>query len=200
MTDARERFLDDLLTLGITDPHVRAALAAVDRRRFLPDVPAEWVYEDGMLPDGPHHSQPVTVAQLCVLSQIGPGDRVLEVGTGSGYQTAVLAHLGADPIVTIERDPYWADVARRRLARLAPILVLTGDGRRGYAVEAPYDVIVVNGSALEPPRELLAQVAPGGRLVMPVGDLDTQEWQVHELGDDRWSVTAHGSVRFVPLS
>ncbi len=200
MTEALARFLDDLVPEGITDPRVHEALAAVDRRRFLPDVPDDWIYEDGVLPDGLHHSQPLTVARLCALSGIGAGDRVLEVGTGSGYQTAVLVHLGASTVVTIERDPHWADIARFRLADLPSVLVVTGDGRGGYGIEAPYDVVVVNAAAPEPPPALLDQVASGGRLVMPVGDATAQEWQVRERDiDGAWRCTGHGAVRFTPL-
>jgi len=200
MTDAQARFLDDVATVGITDVDVLAALARVDRRRFLPDVPDDWVYDDGELPDGIHHSQPLTVARLCVLSGVGPGDRVLEVGTGSGYQTAVLAHLGAQRIVTIESDAYWAGLARPRLADL-PVCVLTGDGRRGHPPGAPYDVVVVNAAAPAPPAALLDQVARGGRLVMPVGAaVEVQEWEVRERHlDGSWSRTTHGTVRFAPL-
>ncbi|MEM6931407.1 MAG: protein-L-isoaspartate O-methyltransferase, partial [Myxococcota bacterium] len=176
------------------------ALAAVDRRRFLPDVPDDWVYEDGVLPDGLHHSQPLTVARLCSLSEIGPDDRVLEVGTGSGYQTAVLVNLGPSSVVTIERDADWADQARARLRELPGVRVVTGDGRAGWPEGAPYDVVVVNAAAAEPPRALLAQTAPTGRLVMPIGDADGQEWQVWErLPSGDWDRTSHGPVRFVPL-
>ena len=201
MTEALAQFLDDLVTVGITDADVRSALASVDRARFLPDVPEDWVYEDGMLPDGMHHSQPLTVARLCALSGIGPGDRVLEIGTGSGYQTAVLAHLGPRSIVTMECSEAWAELARRRLAELDVVQVVTGDGRRGHAAGAPYDVVVVNASAPEVPEALLAQVAPEGRLVMPVGDPDdTQEWRVLERrAEGGWATASHGPVRFTPL-
>ena len=201
MTDARARFLDDLVAAGIDDADVLDALGAVDRARFLPDVPEDWVYEDGVLPDGVHHSQPLTVARLCALCGVGPGDCVLEVGTGSGYQAAVLAHLGPRSIVTIEREVRWADLARRRLVGLDSVQVIVGNGRLGYRPGAPYDVIVVNAAAPAPPPPLLEQIAVGGRLVMPVGEAtEVQEWEVRERRPGGcWSRSTHGTVRFTPL-
>lgn len=199
MSDARQDFLDSLVPLGITDPRVRDALAAVDRTRFVPDVPADWVYEDGMLPDGVHHSQPLTVARLCALADVGSGERVLEVGTGSGYQTAVLAHLDPVRIVTLEIDPKWAEFARQRLQGFDTVVVRTGDGRAGAPEQGPYDVVIVNAAAPEPPEALFAQVASAGRLIAPVGDGLTQEWQVHERTEEGWRCTTHGPVRFASL-
>ncbi|MEN0063609.1 MAG: protein-L-isoaspartate O-methyltransferase [Myxococcota bacterium] len=200
MSEAREAFLDGLVSVGITDPRVRKAFAAVDRAQFVPDVPADWLYEDGVLPDGVHHSQPWTVARLCGLLMVGSGDRVLEVGTGSGYQTAVLAHLDPISIVTIERDPEWAESARKRLVEFSNVIVVTGDGREGYAPKAPYDLIVVNGAVQVTPPALLEQVASDGRIVVPIGAEDEQEWHVLERMDaDTWERTTHGSVRFTHL-
>lgn len=157
---------------GELDPRVRAALEAVPRHRFVPEAHRDQAYENRPLPIGHGQtiSQPYVVAAMTQLARIGPQDRVLEIGTGCGYQAAVLAELAGE-LFTVETVPELAESARHRLEELGytNVTVRCGDGSRGWPEQAPFDAILVTAAAPEAAQELLAQqLAPGGRLVIPV--------------------------------
>ncbi|HET8567859.1 MAG TPA: protein-L-isoaspartate(D-aspartate) O-methyltransferase [Candidatus Limnocylindria bacterium] len=200
MEDAERRaaLVRLLARSGIRDERVLDALGRVPRERFVPDDLAEDAYEDRALPigEGQTISQPYVVARMTELLDVRPEHHVLEVGTGSGYQAAVLALLARD-VVTVERHEPLARSAAVRLADLgyANARVVHGDASGGHAPEAPYDRILV-AAAAPAIDALAAQLAPGGRIVAPVGDLDSQELVVRHA-DGR--VEHAGPVRFVPL-
>ena len=157
---------------GVRDEAVLAAIGRVPRQRFVPRRFAAAAFDDGPLPigEGQTISQPAMVAMMAEAAQLSPDDRVLEVGAGSGYGALVLRAL-AGRVVTIERRPALAEKARAALAGhgLGDVKVVVGDGTLGWPEEAPYDAIVVTAAGPAPPPPLLEQLAPGGRLVMPVG-------------------------------
>ena len=157
---------------GVRDQAVLEAIGRVPRQRFVPRRFAAAAFDDGPLPigEGQTISQPAMVAMMAEAAQLGPDDRVLEVGAGSGYGALVLRAL-AGRVVTIERRPKLADKARTALAEhgLGEVTVVVGDGTLGWPAEAPYDAIVVTAAGPAPPPPLLEQLAPGGRLVIPVG-------------------------------
>lgn len=189
---------------GVQDPRVLDAMRAVPRERFLPDDLAEFAYEDAPLPIEKSQtiSQPYIVAAMAAALELRPSDRVLEIGTGSGYAAAVLAHLAAE-VYTIERHESLAERARRRLAELGygNVHVRTGDGTRGWPEHAPYDAIVVAAGGPDVPPALADQLAIGGRLVMPVGT--TQRLQtlirLRRAGPETYTRETLGECRFVPL-
>ncbi|MFI5253979.1 MAG: protein-L-isoaspartate(D-aspartate) O-methyltransferase [Candidatus Limnocylindrales bacterium] len=195
---------------GIADRAVLAAMGAVPRERFVPAALAERAYADGALGIGGGQtiSQPYMVARmtealaLAAWLAIHPDapPRVLEVGTGSGYQAAVLARMGAR-VVSIERDPDLAAGARERLAELGfeEIEVLLGDGSAGWPPGAPYAGILVAAAAPEPPEPLLAELADGARLVVPVGRRDLQELVVVRRVGKRLETDMLEPCVFVPL-
>jgi protein-L-isoaspartate(D-aspartate) O-methyltransferase len=200
---ARVRMVDDQIgARGIRDPAVLAAMRRVPRHEFVPERWREQAYADRPLPIGEEQtiSQPYIVALMTELAAVGPGTRVLEVGTGSGYQAAVLAELGAE-VHTIEIVEPLARTARATLERLGygRVRVRHGDGYRGWPEAAPFTVIVVTAAPPEVPPELLAQLAQGGRLVIPVGT-SNQELQVHERTADGIRVRRVLPVRFVPMT
>ena len=173
--EARRRMLErDLKDRDITDARVLAAMAAVPRHRFVPKELESQAYDDNPLPigHGATISQPYIVALMTQAALIQPGQRVLEVGTGSGYQAAVLAQL-TDQVYTIELVPELAQVAADRLARLgySQVAVKTGDGCLGWPEHAPFDAILVTAAAPEVPAALKEQLKDGGRLVIPVGPI-----------------------------
>ena len=154
------------------DPRVRAALETVPRHAFVPEASTTQAYANRPLPIGYGQtiSQPYIVAAMSQLAHPGPGDRVLEIGTGCGYQAAMLAELARE-VFTIETVPELAETARTRLADLgyANVTVRAGDGSRGWPEQAPFDAILVTAAAPEETQQVLAQqLAPGGRLVIPV--------------------------------
>jgi protein-L-isoaspartate(D-aspartate) O-methyltransferase len=157
---------------GIRDARVLGAMARVPREAFVPADKREHAYADAAiaLAHGQTISQPYIVALICQSLAIEPGARVLDVGTGSGYQAAVLAELGAT-VVSVERIPELADEAGRKLAALGYVVdVRVGDGRLGLAELAPFDAIAVAAATDELPQALYDQLAIGGRLVLPIGD------------------------------
>ena len=194
---------DQLRSRGIRHPGVLAAMAAVPRHEFVPLSQIAASYEDRALPIGEWEtiSQPFIVALMTEAAAVRPGDRVLEVGTGAGYQAAVLAQRGAR-VYTIELNPELAEEARNRLERLGYgecIHVLAGDGSEGYAAAAPYDAILVTAASPGVPRPLLHQLVDGGRLVIPIGGRREQQLEViTKLGEKtlRRPLTA---CQFVPL-
>jgi protein-L-isoaspartate(D-aspartate) O-methyltransferase len=156
----------------ITDVRVLAAMSTVPRHRFVPDHLAPLAYNDHPLPIGSGQtiSQPYIVALMTQWAEVKPGDEVLEVGTGSGYQAAVLAEL-TDRVFSIELKPELADAAAKRLKALGygRVHLRTGDGYQGWPEEAPFDAILVTATAPEVPPALKKQLKEGGRLVIPVG-------------------------------
>ena len=203
-SEARARMVaDQLLARDIRDERVLAAMDTVPRELFVPADERDLAYRDGPLPIGAGQtiSQPYIVARMAELLRVGRGDRVLEVGTGSGYAAAVLAELGCR-VVTVERDPGLAGDARRRLADLGyadRVDVRTGDGSLGLAGEAPWDGIVVAAAAPAVPAALREQLGDGRRLVIPVGSRREQQLLVIERHGDEWVEHSDGACVFVPL-
>ncbi len=188
---------------GIRDPSVLHVMATTPREAFVPGVPTSIAYDDRALPidAGQTISQPYMVARMTELLQIERGDRILEVGTGSGYQAAVLARLGAR-LTTIERHHDLAESARERLGALGieGVEVRVGDGSQGEPEGAPWDGIVVTAGAPSIPDALREQLATGARLVIPVGPRYQQDLIVVERrGPNDWEEWSDGAVVFVPL-
>jgi protein-L-isoaspartate(D-aspartate) O-methyltransferase len=187
---------------GVHDRRVLAAMAWVPREWFLPPHLADEAYDDGPLPIGSGQtiSQPLIVALMTQALAPRRGDRVLEVGTGSGYQTAVLAHIGAK-VFTVERLPDLLVEAEERFRRLGLSNIETrlGDGAGGWPEWAPFNGVIVTAAAPGVPQPLTEQLAPGGRLVIPIGDLVTQELIIVERGPTGLTERRAGGVRFVPL-
>lgn len=194
---------DQLLGRDISDPRVIAAMDAVPREAFVPEREREHAYEDHPLSIGGGQtiSQPYIVARMTQLLAVGRGDRVLDVGTGSGYQAAVLAELGC-LVTSIERDPALARDARQRLATLGygdRVTVAAGDGTLGVPDGAPWDGIVVAAAAPEVPDALRNQLGDGRRLVIPVGTRREQQLLVVERHGSEWVERSDGPCVFVPL-
>ena len=189
---------------GVHNPAVLDALRTVPREAFLPEHLAEFAYEDTPLPieEGQTISQPFIVAAMAEALELGAHDRVLEIGTGSGYAAAVLGEI-AEEVYTIERHRPLADQAERRLRELdcRNVHVLCGDGTLGWPEHAPFDAILVSAGGPEVPRVLVEQLAPGGRIVIPVGpDLrDQRLLRVTKASDGTTNIEDLGGVRFVPL-
>ncbi|MHB9150149.1 MAG: protein-L-isoaspartate(D-aspartate) O-methyltransferase [Thermoleophilia bacterium] len=187
---------------GVADAEVLAAMARVPRHRFVGEASRWAAYEDEPLPIGSGQtiSQPYMVARMTELAQVDRESRVLEVGTGSGYQAAVLAEL-AGHVWSIERHPELAERAREILAELgySNVHVLVGDGSLGLPEEAPFDGIVVTAAAPEVPAALLEQLADGGRLVIPVGASFGQRLRVVRRRGLDFVETDVLGCRFVPL-
>ncbi len=189
---------------GIRDERVLRAMGAVPREAFVPEWRRDAAYDDAALPiaNGQTISQPYVVARMTELLAVEPGMRVLEVGTGSGYQAAVLAELGCR-VVSIERVPELAAAARERLNRLGygnAVTVRVGDGSLGAPDLAPWPAIVVTAGAPAIPEPLRTQLDPvRGRLVIPVGGREHQELLLVERRGDEWLERSDGPVVFVPL-
>lgn len=196
----------------ITDPRVRAAFAAVPRTAFVPPRLRKWAERDAPLPigEGQTISQPFVVALMTQALDLHPGDRVLEIGAGSGYQTAILCELTAQPgaepgesVFSIER---YSSLARRAGAALRSLgyrpHLRIGDGAEGWPEEAPFDAILLTAAPAWLPRPLWDQLAGGGRLVAPVGPEpeDQMLWRlIKHAGAGRTECASLGPVRFVPL-
>ena len=190
---------------GIADERVLAVMAALPREAFVPAFEGPHAYDDSALPIGVGQtiSQPYMVARMTELLAVRPGDRILEIGTGSGYQAAVLARLGAT-VVSIERlQPLVSDAsARLGSMDLAPgsVEVRLGDGSLGDPAGAPWDGIVATAAAPDVPSRLREQLVVGGRLVIPVGSRLQQDLIVVErVGPNDWRETNDGACVFVPL-
>ena len=198
----RSRLVEMLQSKGIRDLAVLRAVGTVPRHLFVPESVRHRAYDDAALPIGGGQtiSQPWVQARYLELCALTGRERVLEVGAGSGYQTGLLALL-ADSVFAVERLPALAQHARAALeaAGIRNVTVLVGDGTLGWRPFAPYDAILVAAASPEVPLPLIEQLAPGGRLVIPIGDRNSQVLTlVQRVGDDiRTSTVA--DVRFVPL-
>jgi protein-L-isoaspartate(D-aspartate) O-methyltransferase len=187
---------------GIADERVLAAMERVPRHEFAPERYQHQAYEDHPLPiaEGQTISQPYIVAIMLEALEILPSDKVLEIGTGSGYVTALLAELAAQ-VVSIERHASLADSARALLQRLdyASVIVVAGDGTRGFPEAAPYDAIIVSAAASDIPPALFAQLAEAGRMIIPVGAGDAQQLSLIHKTNGLPAVEFRELCRFVPL-
>ena len=190
---------------GIADERILEVMAELPRETFVPPFERGHAYDDSALPiqAGQTISQPYIVARMTELLGVRHGSRILEIGTGSGYQAAVLARLGAD-VLSIERQPSLVDAAKKRLAgmdlRPGDVEVRLGDGSLGDASGAPWDGILVTAAAPDVPRQLVEQLAVGARLVIPVGSRFQQDLiAVERTGPNDWRETNDGPVIFVPL-
>jgi protein-L-isoaspartate(D-aspartate) O-methyltransferase len=195
---------DQIAARGVRDERVLEAMGAVPREAFVEEGLAQVAYEDTPLPIGQEQtiSQPYIVAAMAEALELAPGDRVLEIGAGSGYAAAVLGHLARE-VWAVERHGRLAELARDRLERLGchNVHILEGDGTLGWPAGAPYDAIAVAAGAPEVPPALVAQLAPGGRLVMPVGATPQLQELIRVRKREDGSTTREelGAVRFVPL-
>jgi protein-L-isoaspartate(D-aspartate) O-methyltransferase len=203
LTEQRMRFIYTLRARGVTDPRVLNAMERIDRRAFVTGIFADRAYEDMPLPIacGQTISQPSVVALMTEALHVSPRDKVLEVGTGSGYQAAILSQL-ARRVYTVERHRTLAQAAQRLFNDLGlhNITCMLADGSFGLPDQAPFDRIIVTAAAEDPPSPLLAQLKIGGIMVVPVGQSDTVQSLIRavrtETGIEYEEMRA---VRFVPL-
>lgn len=201
--EMRERLVDDVVALGVRDPRVLAAMRAVPRHVFVPEHPLERAYGDHPLSIGHDAtiSQPSLVGIMSEALELSGHERVLEIGTGSGYQAAVLCRLAGE-VHTVEVVPELADRASSVLLALGydNVEVHTADGWLGWPAGAPYDRIVVTAAPEELPSALLEQLADGGSIVAPVGSQATdQRLERWRKADGRYYKQDLGAVRFVPM-
>ncbi len=199
----RQQMVRTLIEQGIRDPKVLDAFRKVPRHLFLDEALWPQAYDDHPLPIGEKQtiSQPYMVAIMTEALQLKKTDQVLEIGTGSGYQAAILAEL-ADRVFTIERVPDLAKRARRTLdlLRYTNIVTRIGDGTQGWREEGPFDAIVVTAAAPDAPDPLLKQLEIGGRMVIPIGDEQLQDLMLYmKDGEDRYHEENYGGCRFVKL-
>ncbi len=199
----REKMVSEQIARrGLRSPRLLKAFLKVPRHYFVPQDCQKNAYDDGPLPIGVGQtiSQPFIVALMTSLLALEGNETVLEIGTGSGYQAAILAEM-AKNVHTIERHTQLAERASQALAMLgyANIFVHSGDGTRGWPDSAPYQGILVTAAAPSPPQPLLDQLADGGKLVIPVGDHYGQDLQVWERHGDKFVPESITPVVFVPL-
>lgn len=199
--DERQEMIQLIKERGIRDQLVLEAMEKVPRHIFVQDAFINRAYDDCALPIGYSQtiSQPYTVALMTEALRVKPGDKVLEIGTGSGYQAAILAVMGVR-VFTIERNHQLLQEARQRLDKLAYRLATrAGDGTLGWSEYKPYKGILVTAGAPTTPQPLLDQLDDGGRLVIPVGDLDEQQLHIIERKDEEFIVRKVHGFKFVPL-
>jgi protein-L-isoaspartate(D-aspartate) O-methyltransferase len=189
---------------GITEPHILQAFLEVPREAFIAGNNVHLAYDDHPLPieAGQTISQPYIVALMIQAARIKHRDHVLEVGAGSGYAAAVISRIAAK-VIAIERQPELVAIARERLERLGydNVEIVEGDGTKGWRDGAPYDAILAAASGSHVPRPLVEQLAPGGRIVMPVGDPGSVQQLIKVTKNDDGTLVQQdlGAVRFVPL-
>lgn len=200
--DGLDRLMQELQREGIRDPRVLAALRKVPRELFVPPEYRAQALRNVPLPigEGQTISQPYVVALMTQTLALAGTEKVLEVGTGSGYQCAILAELSRK-VVSIERIASLAEEARHRLVSLGygNVELVVGDGSLGYPEEAPYDAIVVTAGSPRVPQPLVEQLGEGGRLILPVGSPGSQELLLYRKIGGTTVFQRHGAVRFVPL-
>lgn len=196
---------DDMIALikdrGITDSRLLRAMAAIDRHAFVPEPFTNRAYEDCALPIGKGQtiSQPYTVAFMTQALGVKEGDKILEIGTGSGYQATVLSAMGAR-VFTVERNPDLHAASRKLIDKLGyRIATKCGDGTVGWSEFAPFNGIIVTAGAPTIPQPLLKQLVEGGKLVIPVGDLTNQTLVVITRRGDQFDRREVEGFRFVPL-
>ncbi len=199
----RERLIQRLREEGIVNQKVLEVIRRIPRHLFVDEALAHRAYEDTALPIGNNQtiSQPYMVARMSeLLLEDGPLDKVMEIGTGSGYQTAVLSQL-VERIFSVERIKVLQDRAKERLLELnlRNVVFRWGDGWEGWPALAPYNGIIVTAVATDVPQALLDQLAPGGRLVIPVGAGDVQQLMLIVREEHGFARRVIGNVRFVPL-
>lgn len=200
---ARRRMVESQLrNRGIADERVLDAMLRVPRHEFVPEPYRQQAYEDHPLPigEGQTISQPYIVGSMLAALALAPTDKVLEVGTGSGYVTALLAELAAQ-VISVERHATLAAEAQRTLDALGyrNVKVVVGDGTQGFPVEAPYDAITVAAAAPALPPALLAQLSEGGRMIIPVGLPDNQLLHLIRMQGGEPEIYLREACRFVPL-
>jgi protein-L-isoaspartate(D-aspartate) O-methyltransferase len=198
----RQQLAEVLERKGIRSPAILKAIRVVPRHLFVPGSVRHRAYDDAALPigNGQTISQPYVQARYLELAELTGKEKVLEVGTGSGYQTALLALL-ADRVFSVERVPALAQSAKAALdaAGVRNVSVLIGDGTLGWRPYAPYDVILVTAASPSVPQPLLDQLAPGGRLIIPLGPREMQTLTLVRRDGDQFRTSQAGDVRFVPL-
>ena len=198
----RKKLVDELRTKGITDEEVLRAINAVPRHEFMDPAFLHHAYTDKAFPisSGQTISQPYTVAVQTSLLNVKKRDKILEIGTGSGYQCAILAEMGAK-VYTIERHRELYMIAQRTLSALGyPADFFYGDGYEGKAQYGPFDGIVITAATPEIPEKLKYQLKTGGRMVVPVGNSSSQVMTlVVRTGDIEFDYSTHGSFVFVPM-
>jgi protein-L-isoaspartate(D-aspartate) O-methyltransferase len=202
LAQRRNMVESQLRARGIRDERVLAAMFRVPRHEFVSEEHPDQVYEDHPIPigEGQTISQPYIVAIMLEALVLNPSDIVLEIGTGSGYQTALLSELTRQ-VYSVERHEALARAARVKLARLGfnNVEVLVGDGKRGLPDRTPFDAIVVSAAAPQIPVQLFEQLRDAGRMVIPVGPAHAQELQLVRKHEGQPVVTSIEGCRFVPL-
>jgi protein-L-isoaspartate(D-aspartate) O-methyltransferase len=200
---ARQKMLDSQIRArNVRDPRVLEAVRTVPRHLFVEEALRDRAYLDKALPIGEKQtiSQPYMVAAMTEALELTGRERVLEIGTGSGYQTAILAEL-AESVFSVERIASFVPLARQRLESLGRynVLIKVGDGTIGWSEHAPYDAILVAAGAPQLPRPLLEQLRVGGRLVVPLGPEESQTLMRIRKGEEGFHEEALGECRFVKL-
>jgi len=204
LTSSRHQMVEtQLRARGIRDERVLAAMARVPRHEFVAEAFRDQAYDDHPVPIGENQtiSQPYIVGYMLDILQLDPSHRILEIGTGSGYVTALLAEISRQ-VFSVERLEPLARQAEQTLSRLGygNVTVIVGDGSLGAPQFAPFDIIIVSAAAPQAPPALIEQLADGGRMIVPVGPSVSQELQlVEKLGEGKERVTRLEGCRFVPL-
>jgi len=203
-TVERETMVEAIRRRGLDSPALLAAFRAIPREEFISSDYAELAYADGPLPieSGQTISQPYIVALMIDAADIGPGDKILEIGAGSGYAACVIGQIAGE-VIAIERHRELARLAQERVDRLgyANVHIAEGDGTLGCPAEAPFDAIIASASGSHVPSVLVDQLKPGGRIVMPIGDPHAVQTLVKVKKQQGGTVGREdlGTVRFVPL-
>lgn len=204
LAQSRERMVaDQLIQRGIKDSRVLGAMREVERERFIPGEMADHAYDDGPLPIGGGQtiSQPYMVALMSEAAALTGNERVLEIGTGSGYQTAILARLARQVYtVEIDRGLHQRASAILRAMAVANLMMLHGDGSEGWPDQAPFDVIIVTAAMPSVIRPLLEQLQPDGRLIAPIGEDDLQSLVSISRKNGEWREKYFGECVFVRMS
>lgn len=200
--NAAQRLTKILRGKGISDERVLEAFTKVPRHRFVDPALYPQAYDDNALPIGLGQtiSQPFVVALMTQLLQLGRDDKILEIGTGSGFQTAILAQFSRR-VYTIERHRQLGDMSRKRLREMGFMNVAfkVGDGTRGWVQHAPFDRIIVTAGAPALPETMAQQLVVGGRMIIPTGDRQSQQLEIYEKSEEGLTRYDAGKVSFVPL-